>query len=76
MIEIKNAYKIYNKDKQNQVNALDGVNLTINQGEMISITGRSGAGKSTLLHIIGCLDNITEGSYMLKGIDVSKLSDA
>ncbi len=55
------------------VRALDGVDLTVNRGEMIAIMGASGSGKSTLLNIIGCLDHPTGGSYHLDGIRVDGL---
>lgn len=58
-----------------RVEALRGVNLNIERGTCVSITGRSGAGKSTLLHIIGTLDRPSEGSVTIGGIDVSRLSD-
>ena len=57
------------------VGALDGVSFSIDEGEMISITGPSGSGKSTLMYIIGCLDKPTSGSYFLNGKDVSTLDD-
>jgi putative ABC transport system ATP-binding protein len=57
------------------VNALNGVSLQIASGEMVAITGPSGSGKSTLMNIIGCLDTPTSGSYVLDGVDVSKMSD-
>lgn len=53
---------------------LKDANLSIDKGEMVAIKGSSGAGKSTLLHIIGCLDKLTSGSYLLNGQDVSQLS--
>jgi len=56
------------------VTALDGVDLTVAEGEMVSITGPSGSGKSTLMHIIGCLDRPDEGTYRLAGEDVSRMS--
>ena len=54
---------------------LHGVNLTINKGEFIAITGPSGSGKSTLLNIVGLLDNATTGKYILNNMDVTKLSE-
>lgn len=56
LIEIKNVYKIYNEGRESQVNALDGVSLTIDQGEFVAIIGTSGSGKSTMMNILGCLD--------------------
>jgi putative ABC transport system ATP-binding protein len=53
------------------ITALDGVDLTVGEGEMVSITGPSGSGKSTLMHIIGCLDRPDGGTYRLAGEDVS-----
>lgn len=74
MIELDNVTKIY-KMGQTEVVALNGVNLRIEQGEMVSIIGPSGSGKSTLMHIIGCLDKPTSGQYLLEGIEVNKLND-
>lgn len=58
-----------------RVEALRGVDLRIERGSCVSITGRSGAGKSTLLHIIGTLDRPSEGTISIGGIDVSRMSD-
>jgi macrolide transport system ATP-binding/permease protein len=57
------------------VHALVDVDLTVNRGDWLSITGPSGSGKSTLLNILGCLDRPTKGSYFVDGIDTSKLND-
>ena len=57
------------------VHALDGVNLTIDPGEFVAITGPSGSGKSTMMHLIGCLERPTRGWYELNGQRVSDLSD-
>ncbi|MEE8363162.1 MAG: ATP-binding cassette domain-containing protein, partial [Dehalococcoidia bacterium] len=57
------------------LNALDGVNLAIDSGEMVAIMGRSGSGKSTLMNLLGCLDTPTSGRYFLNGVEVGSLSD-
>jgi putative ABC transport system ATP-binding protein len=59
-----------------QVHALDGVSLTINEGEFVAIMGPSGSGKSTLMNIIGCLDRPTSGDYILADENVSELDKA
>lgn len=75
LIDVKKLYKIYNEGKESEVRALDGVSLTIDRGEFVSIWGSSGSGKSTLMNILGCLDVPTRGEYYLDGIDVRSLSD-
>lgn len=75
MIEIKNLVKKYNKNKKNEVIALDNVSLTIEKGEMVAITGKSGAGKSTLLHIIGGVLPFDSGSCIIDGKPIENLSD-
>lgn len=57
-----------------EVNALRGINLTVLEGDYLSIMGSSGSGKSTLMNIIGCLDTPTEGKYVFKDNDISNLS--
>ena len=59
LIEIKNIYKSYNEGKESEVRALDGVTLSIDQGEFVAIIGASGSGKSTLMNILGCLDAVS-----------------
>ena len=76
MISLENVTKHYNIGKPNELAALDGITLEIEDGEMLAVMGRSGAGKSTLVHIIGCLENLTSGTYRLEGDDVGALSDA
>lgn len=75
-IELKDIVKIYNEGKSNSVTALNGASLNIEKGESVAIMGVSGSGKSTLLHIIGCLDNLTKGSYSLDGIEIKKMGAA
>lgn len=74
MIEVKNVTKIYQLG-ESEVRALDGVNMKIDEGEMVSIMGPSGSGKSTLMAILGCLDTPTNGEYYIDGNDISKMTD-
>lgn len=75
MIQLKEIYKIYTMGEDNEVFALNGVNITIQEKEFVSIIGPSGSGKSTLMNIIGCLDVPTEGSYFIEGTNTSDLSE-
>lgn len=74
LIQLEDLYKIYNPGP-NAVHALDGVSLTVQEGEYLAIVGQSGSGKSTLMNILGCLDVPSSGRYLLDGQDVSSLSD-
>ncbi len=74
VIELKDVTKEYEIKKDKVTKALQGVNLTVNQGEFVAIMGPSGSGKSTLLHILGLLDRRLGGSYYLNGQDVKSLS--
>jgi putative ABC transport system ATP-binding protein len=74
MLEIKKIKKIYQMGKV-KVEALRGISFYIDKGEFVAIMGPSGSGKSTLMHIIGCLDQPTEGNFIIGGKDVSKLND-
>lgn len=74
LIKVEHIHKIYNPG-ENEVRALDNINLEIERGEFIAIIGHSGSGKSTLMNMLGCLDVPTSGNYFLHGHDVSKLSD-
>ena len=74
LIDVRNVYKIYNPG-ENQVNALDGVSITIDEGEFVAIIGQSGSGKSTLMNMLGLLDTPTEGQYYINGKLVDDLTD-
>ena len=73
-IELKNVKKTYIVGEQ-KFNALDGIDLSINQGEFVVILGPSGAGKSTLLNLLGGMDKATSGSIMIGEDDIAKFSD-
>ena len=73
-IELKNVKKTYTVGEQ-KINALDGIDLNINQGEFVVILGPSGAGKSTLLNLLGGMDKATSGSIMIGDDDIAKFSD-
>ncbi|HWS41465.1 MAG TPA: ABC transporter ATP-binding protein [Pseudoflavonifractor sp.] len=74
LIELRDVYKIYQMGSE-AVHALDGVDITVDEGEFVAIVGQSGSGKSTAMNIIGCLDVPTSGTYHLGGIDVSTMDD-
>ena len=74
MLKLTNIVKKYNEGQPNEVNALRGVDLNVEKGEMIAIMGPSGSGESTLLNIIGCMDTLTSGSYEVDGQKVEELS--
>lgn len=74
MIDIKNLTKTYNIGKMS-IEILKGIDLTVNEGEYVSIMGPSGSGKSTFLNIIGCLDRLTTGTYTLDGKNIENLND-
>jgi putative ABC transport system ATP-binding protein len=73
LIELTDVVKRYKIGEQ-EILALDGINLTIDQGEYAAIIGPSGSGKSTLMHLLGCLDTPTSGTMLIDGIDVSRAS--
>lgn len=73
MIKLSNITKVYKADGV-ETNALKGIDLTINSGEMVAITGTSGSGKTTLLNIIGAMDSASSGEYAFNEISVTKLN--
>ncbi len=73
LMELRDVYKIYATGEA-AVHALDGVSLTIDEGEFVAIVGQSGSGKSTLMNIMGCLDAPTKGQYRLNDQAVEKMS--
>ena len=74
LIRVEDLCKIYNPG-ENEVRALDHVNLEIKKGEFVAIIGQSGSGKSTFMNMLGCLDVPTSGKYFLNGTDVSTMKD-
>ena len=74
MIQIENLGKTFRTEEVETI-ALQGINLRIDDGEFVAIMGPSGCGKSTLLNIIGLLDNPSEGSYLLNGQEVARLTE-
>ena len=75
VIQLQNVYRTYEMGDQ-ILNALDGVSLDISRNEYVAIVGASGSGKSTMMNIIGCLDRITKGDYLLNGTNVGDMSEA
>lgn len=73
LVELTNICKYYASGEM-EVRALDGVDLTINQGEFLSILGPSGSGKSTLMNMLGCLDKPSDGDYLLASQNVASLT--
>lgn len=74
LIEIRDMVKIYNPGA-NEVRALNGISLSVEEGEFLAIIGQSGSGKSTLMNMLGCLDTPTAGTYYLDGQNVATLSE-
>jgi putative ABC transport system ATP-binding protein len=74
ILEVRDLVKIY-RTTADEAPALGGISLCIEPGEFVAIMGPSGSGKSTLMNILGCLDKPTMGTYVLDGVDVSRLDD-
>ena len=74
VVKVEGVRKTYRMGKI-EVNALQGIDLLVNQGEFLSIMGPSGCGKSTIMHILGCLDRPTSGHVLLDNVDVDELDD-
>jgi ABC-type ATPase involved in cell division len=74
VLDVRDVVKTYGEG-DTAVHALRGVSLTVERGDYVAIMGSSGSGKSTLMNILGCLDIPTTGSYLLDGVDVSRLTD-
>lgn len=74
LVDVRDVYKIYNPG-ENEVHALDGISLTIDEGEFVAIVGQSGSGKSTLMNMLGLLDVPTSGEYYLNGNNTEGLTD-
>lgn len=72
IIQVERLTKVY-ASGDNRVQALRGIDLVVQRGEMVAVMGASGSGKSTLMHILGCLDRPTSGQYLFNGQDVAKL---
>ena len=75
VIQLQNVYRTYEMGDQ-VLNALDGVDVDIARNEYVAIVGASGSGKSTMMNIIGCLDRVTKGDYLLNGTNVGDMSEA
>jgi putative ABC transport system ATP-binding protein len=74
LIRLQNVSRVFPVG-ETEVRALDGVSLSIEQGELVAIMGSSGSGKSTMLNILGCLDTPTAGDYLFEGEEVGRLSE-
>jgi ABC-type lipoprotein export system ATPase subunit len=76
ILKISQLHKRYNEGKSNEVHALQGIDLAVNQGDMMAIMGSSGCGKTTLLNMIGHLDRRSSGEIVINDVVTSTLSDA
>jgi len=74
VIQFQNVFRTYEMG-DHVLNALDGVDVDISRNEYVAIVGASGSGKSTMMNIIGCLDRVTKGDYLLNGTNVGDMSE-
>lgn len=75
VIELEGIFKRFYIGTPNELQVLNDIDLTVEEGEFVAIVGASGSGKSTLMNIIGALDRPTEGNYLLEGTDMTKAKD-
>ena len=75
VIQMNGIVKRYYEGKENELEILHGIDLTVHQGDFVAIVGESGSGKSTLMNIIGALDKPTAGTYLLDGTNVQAMTD-
>ena len=75
MLELKNIYKTFNPGTINEKVALNGLNLTLNEGDFVTVIGGNGAGKSTMLNAVAGTWMVDEGHIIIDGVDVTKLSE-
>ena len=75
MLEIKNVYKTFNPGTINEKKALNGLNLTLNNGDFVTVIGGNGAGKSTMLNMIAGVYPVDSGSIIIDGEDVTRLPE-
>src|SRR2546426_9431176 len=75
MVDVKNVRKVYHRDSQ-EIPVLDGINLTVQEGEFVALMGPSGSGKTTLLNLIAGIDRPTSGQVVVAGTDVARLSES
>ena len=76
VIQMNGIIKRYYEGKENELEILQGIDLTVRQGDFVAIVGESGSGKSTLMNIIGALDKPTSGTYLLDGTNVQAMPDS
>lgn len=75
MLEIKNVFKTFNPGTVNEKHALNGINLTLNEGDFVTVIGGNGAGKSTMLNMVAGVYPVDSGSIVIDGVDVTKLPE-